>query len=132
MTNKTNKAILLFILFFFSMLKESAGQKSFLNKLKNIDLSRVFYPDSIISDYNEKLKRQESLGFIGNNYQRFEIHISSMIKSKADSFIYDISGKTRVKNNICEFIGTIKIISAEYNTSLPLMKDIGFPNINKD
>lgn len=55
----------------------------------------------------------EPLGFIGDNYQRFYIHYTSVTKSKTNPYEYMVSGKTKVKENICTFKGTILIKEAE-------------------
>lgn len=58
----------------------------------------------------------EPIGFIGDNYQRFYIHFNSIVKKSDSPYEYLAYGKTKVKETICEFIGTIKIIEAKtYN-----------------
>lgn len=54
--------------------------------------------------------RPEPLGFIGDNFQRLYIHFTSV--EKRDSKNYFVIGKTKVKENICDFKGfmTIKIV----------------------
>lgn len=54
----------------------------------------------------------EPLGFIGGNYQRFYVHFISVKKSKANPYQYLVTGKTKVKKNICRLIGTIDIVKA--------------------
>jgi hypothetical protein len=48
-------------------------------------------------------------GFIGNNYQRIRVKIISADKDIIHNDTYLIRGKTMVKNNICDFQGTIQI-----------------------
>lgn len=48
-------------------------------------------------------------GFIGANYQRMRIKFISVTKSQSSPDTYEVYGKSMVKNNICEFNGTIKI-----------------------
>lgn len=48
-------------------------------------------------------------GFIGDNYQRIRIILISVIKNKDNSSQYFVYGKSMVKENICEFQGTITI-----------------------
>lgn len=50
------------------------------------------------------------IGYIGNNYQRFYIHFNTIQKSKESSKLYLISGKTRVRDNINNFTGEIKLL----------------------
>jgi len=48
-------------------------------------------------------------GFIGDNYQRIRIKLISVIKNKDNPNQYFVYGKSMVKENICEFQGTITI-----------------------
>ena len=48
-------------------------------------------------------------GFIGNNYQRIRIKFITVTKNQSSPGVYMVSGKSMVKNNICEFKGTIMI-----------------------
>ena len=119
----------LFLLTFF-VLKQSSGQiaksLSFYKKIKDYDLSSVLNPDSITDDGNEKQRRPELLGFIDSSFQRFQIHFTSFVKSKSNPYEYVIIGKTKIKDNICNFKGTITVVAAIYDTT-SLMRDIGFP-----
>jgi hypothetical protein len=49
------------------------------------------------------------LGFIGDNYQRLQIRFLSIIKNYDNPFEYFIYGKSNVKENICEFQGSLVI-----------------------
>src|SRR5438552_2903490 len=99
--------------------EQSPGQNTvnlnFYNKVKDYDLSGVFSTDSIIDDANKKYKRPEPLGYIDSIYQRFQIHVMSIAKSKSNPYEYKITGKTKVKENICDFVGRITIINATYD-----------------
>ncbi len=64
--------------------------------LKNIDLGQY-------------LRRNDQVGFIGLDYQRFYIAFFSSVKKTP--LIYTLKGKTMVKGNICDFQGDIKIDS---------------------
>ena len=57
----------------------------------------------------------EPFGFIGSNYQRFYIHYTSVTKNPSNPYQYLVKGKTRVKNNICSFTGTITVKQAKRN-----------------
>jgi hypothetical protein len=48
-------------------------------------------------------------GFIGDNYQRIRIKFISVVKNQKTPADYTVYGKSMVKNNICEFHGTITI-----------------------
>lgn len=53
---------------------------------------------------------RKNLGFIGEDFQRIHIKILSAVKNIKESSKYYVYGKTRVKSNICQFIGTIDLI----------------------
>lgn len=55
-------------------------------------------------------------GFIGKDYQRIRIKLISVIKNPAHPLTYFVYGKSMVKDNICSFVGNIKINSIrKYN-----------------
>ena len=84
----------------------------FFTQIKDYDLSVAIASDSIFIDEDMMIERPELLGFIGDNYQRFHIHFISIIQNPFNPYEYFAYGKTKVKNNICEFQGTIKITKA--------------------
>lgn len=97
----------------------------FYNRLKAVDLSKILLPDTITDDANEKYPRAEILGFIDTNYQRFQIHFTSITKRKDKIHEYYVTGKTKVRENICSFTGTISVDSAVLWDST--LTEIGFP-----
>lgn len=98
---------------------------NFYTQIKKYDLSKVLLPDSI-TDMEDTYLHPEPLGFIDTSYQRFQIHISSIVKDKQNPYMYVISGKTKVGNEICEFEGVILITSANINKNVDFERD--FPN----
>jgi hypothetical protein len=79
--------------------------------IKSFDLKKLWHADSIqIEGDGENMPFPEPLGYIGDNYQRFYIHYSSVVKSSA--YTYKVTGKTMVKGNICRFSGTIRVVKA--------------------
>lgn len=110
-------AVVLLWLLTFNVFGQNASDAALYKKLKHYDLSSVFNPDSIIDDEHTKIKRPEPLGYIGENYQRFQIHLLSVVKSKSNPYEYAITGKTKVKDNICSFTGSITVVKASYDTS---------------
>lgn len=54
----------------------------------------------------------EPLGFIGSDYQRFYLHYTNVHLNPARPYVYQVSGKTRVKTNVCVFAGTITVVKA--------------------
>ncbi len=99
-----------------------------LKNLKELPLDKFVKYDFS----NLWLKDQDAqLGFIGNNYQRFFIHFISIIKNADKSNLYYVYGKTKVKNNICQFIGTFKVTHIYiYNEVLYLNDDKDTSDIN--
>lgn len=92
----------------------------FKTQLKSIDLVNILAPDSISSEAPmdiHKFKRPEILGFIDTNYTRFQIHFITIKKDKDNPFQYKVIGKTNVKNNICDFQGTITVKKSKLYTS---------------
>ena len=85
----------------------------FFDKAKQFDFSDLLTLDKFqIENGTETVKRSQPLGFISENYQRFYIHFSSVIQNPDDPYQYFVYGKTRVKNNICEFQSTLTITAA--------------------
>ena len=54
----------------------------------------------------------DPIGFIGPTYQRFYLHYTSIRPDATNPYLYHVTGKTRVKNNICAFAGTITVAKA--------------------
>ncbi|MDL2313513.1 hypothetical protein LJC36_00865 [Desulfovibrio sp. OttesenSCG-928-C14] len=54
--------------------------------------------------------REHYLGIIGKDLQRFYIYFSDIRKSPDSPYLYQVRGKTRVKNNICDFTGTFTVV----------------------
>lgn len=84
--------------------------------LENADLSAKEYKDSITQyDFSSLWTFTDNslvYGFIGDNYQRIQIKITSVSKDKKNLDIYHVIGKSKVKNDICQFSGTLKIKKA--------------------
>jgi hypothetical protein len=72
-------------------------------------------------DFSQAMKPQsEFLGFIEPNYQRLNIYIDSITKSKSDPRSYVVKGASVVKGNRCDFTGTIKLTQIrEYRSLRP-------------
>ncbi len=111
-----------------SLLTFKAGDSScqivktedFYDSIKYYDLSKLWCADSMLnldcssnSSDPKYFTFPEPLGFIGDNFQRFEIHLLSIKKNKNNPYIYNVTGKTRVKANVSRFSGTITIDTAE-------------------
>jgi hypothetical protein len=85
----------------------------FLNEITKYNFSELWTLTKLkIENDTSIVERQEPLGFIGENYQRFYIHFISVIQNPTVKLDYLIYGKTRVKENICSFQGQIVIKEA--------------------
>lgn len=92
--------------------------KDYTAGIKDHDLSKLWRGDSIrLEGGREFIAFQEPLGFLGDNYQHFYIHYNSVTKSKDDPYKYIVKGKTKLKDNICSFTGTILVQKAKIEES---------------
>lgn len=108
-----------FLLIFCSIIDcyaQKAATVNFFNQIKNYNLSLSLNADSIETEGEEgglrKVKREEILGFIGNHYQRLQIHFNSIIKNPKNPNQYYVFGKTKVYGLIFPFNGVIIIKQA--------------------
>jgi hypothetical protein len=85
----------------------------FLTEIQNYEISDLWTLDKFQpEDDTAYIKRQEPLGYIGENYQRLYIHLISVIRNPTNKLEYYVYGKTMVKDNICSFQGLITIKEA--------------------
>ncbi|HET9503058.1 MAG TPA: hypothetical protein VFO93_05935 [Hymenobacter sp.] len=85
----------------------------YLAPLKTKDLSRLWRADRLVFYGTPGADVfPEPLGFIGANYQRFYLHYTSVRPAPGQPYVYQVSGKTRVKTNVCAFTGTITVVKA--------------------
>lgn len=77
-----------------------------------------------ISSLLTQTRNSSIFGFIGDNYQRIRIKLISVVKNKDNPSQYFVYGKSMVKDNVCEFQGTITITNVfNYkNTDVPGVK----------
>jgi hypothetical protein len=73
--------------------------KDFKDSLKTLDFSTLW----------TRVDNGLVYGFIGENFQRLKIKLLSVEKDAIKSDTYHVLGKSMVKNNVCQFRGTIKI-----------------------
>ena len=82
----------------------------FVEEIKNYDLSNLWALEKFeIENDSTTIDKLEPLGYIGENFQRYHIHFISAIQNPKNKLQYFIYGKTKVKENICSFQGTIII-----------------------
>lgn len=105
--------IFLKVLFLADSFAQDTVTTNFLDQIKNYNLATVLAADSILTEDREsgydKIKRAEILGFIGDDYQRFYIHLISVIQNPTNPYEYLVYGKTKIKETVRSFQGTINI-----------------------
>lgn len=94
------------------MFSVPAYAQNFLAKIKRSDVSNIWTYDDYVDHDGNTVHRGQPLGLIGSDYQRFYIHFLSVIRDAKDPLRYYTYGKTRVKENVCNFQGVINIDSA--------------------
>jgi hypothetical protein len=125
MKKQYKKAIILtFTILLFVKANAQKNENNFYIEIKNYDLSKIITTDTIIAEDREKNKEKilkaEPIGFIGDDFQRFYIHVISVIQNPKNQYEYFVYGKTKVKETIRPFQGTLTIKKAdiEKNTQL--------------
>jgi hypothetical protein len=123
-------AFTIFSLAFLSLCITALGSPpdslDFYRSIKNMDLSSLWRSDSIHIMENEPEKQgkriyytttterfPEPLGFIGKEYQRFYIHYLTIKRDTGNHYMYQVTGKTKVKDSVRNFKGTIIVVKAK-------------------
>jgi hypothetical protein len=78
--------------------KNNLITEEMLTKFNYFDFSSLFM-----------MNDTQILGFIGDDFQRFEIKYLSIIKKNNNPNLYYVYGKSKVRSNICSFLGEIEI-----------------------
>ncbi len=100
----------LFLLFTIIVYGQDIKTSDFTYQIKNYDISDLLTLSKFqIENDTTTVDRTEPIGYIGENYQRFHIHFISVIQTPNNKLQYLIYGKTKVKENICSFQGTLTI-----------------------
>lgn len=107
-------------LFLFSVCLSTAfaqkteGSQKFLTETLNqpILTQEELLSDFVKFDFNSLWTKHDEyiLGFIGDDYQRLHINYLAVIKNFESPSKYYVYGKSKVKSNICRFIGEIEIL----------------------
>lgn len=89
---------------------------AFLNRFLQTDvLNKENVSDNYLNkDFSTLWSQTEHykvLGMIGTNHQRIRIAFTTITKNQNTKFQYAVRGKSKVKNNICDFSGVISIDS---------------------
>jgi len=99
-----------FIGFLYS---NQSSEIDFLKSIASYDVSKILMTKEFIAeDGPNTINRPEPIGYFGENFYRFFIHFSSVIKNQDNPYQYFVYGKTKLKNNINAFQGTIDIEKA--------------------
>lgn len=103
------------VLLFGKTYAQDTTTTDFFDQIKMYDLSTVIAADSILTedreDGKDNIKRAEILGFIGDDYQRFFIHLVSVIQNPTNPYQYLVYGKTKVKETILVLESLVLMIS---------------------
>lgn len=104
-------------------------RKEFLPDLK-------LNPENVLSDYNQydfsemwtQTENYLIYGIIGPEHQRIKIKLLSVSKSLTNPNEYNVSGKSNVKGNICDFSGTIRLKKIKETKTMHFGVDDEFSN----
>ena len=114
---KNMRKILIFTFIVFSNFVFGQNNSiDFLDQIKKYDVSNFWTTRTL--ENNDTIGQLEPFGYIGNNFQRFYIHFISVIQNPNNRLEYFVYGKTKVKDNICTFQGSMKIDSAKMGTNI--------------
>lgn len=82
----------------------------FYDQIVKHDVSELWVLDKLeIENDTTTINRPAALGYVGDNFQRLHIRFISAIQNPSNKLQYFIYGKTKVKENVCAFQGTITI-----------------------
>jgi len=125
----TPKAILLVLCCVSVQLLTAQGdsQKFKNDYLQSEYVSKTEEKQKFLSNDFSKLwtttSNENILGFIGTNYQRFYIKFLTVSKDPNNPDTYNVTGKDKVKTNICDLTGTLKILNIRRNTEMEEIVD---------
>lgn len=85
---------------------DSNPSANIINEFSGFNLSSLF--ENNYGSYD---------GVIGAKYQRIRVYFDSIIKSDDDGFTYFVFGRTKVKENVCDFKGVIVFYYANKDAS---------------
>lgn len=85
----------------------TSSMKFIEESLSKVDGERVELSEFNKANFSKVwMKNQDAvIGYIGDNYQRIHIHLISIIKNMDADNEYFVYGKSKVKNNVCDFQG---------------------------
>jgi hypothetical protein len=109
----------------FAASAPQAGESDYLAQVARADVGHLWLDGEVQAEAEGEvwtLSKDLPLGFIGAGYQRFEIHLASAVKDPTNPTRYRVTGKTRVRENVVPFSGTIDIEGAK------LAPDVDLPD----
>jgi hypothetical protein len=86
------------------------------------------YEQSDFSNVWDKTANEVIYGIIGDDHQRIRIKLLSINKSADNPNVYDVYGKSMVRETICDFFGTITIKKIKEVTELHFGVDNEYEN----
>lgn len=116
----------------FSLVSIVANGQSNIEQFKQLTLNNEYVDEKDIKanlikyDFSPiftMTSSQSIMGFIGAEYQRFQIKFVSVIKDARNPDRYLVYGKSMVKGNVCQFQGTMVIESARR------VKNLEYPDV---
>lgn len=111
------KSLLALLLFAFSLSTHAIEEEKTVPKRQN-DLTTLDYSTIWLAE------QDEIIGFIGDNYQRIRIRFLSVEQDKNNKTCYIVRGKSKVKDNICDFAGKIQVNEVRITETRPLEKAV--------
>lgn len=105
--------ILLTLCITSSVFSQSWKLNAFLFESENIDSTELLqtYKNYDFSKIWQASKTQTTFGIIGEKHQRFYVQFLTVEKDSIHPEVYNVTGKTKVKNNVCDFEGHIYVQS---------------------
>lgn len=89
---------------------EWADPTEFLDNATSVDFSQKILNYNLSKDWTTENSSLD--GFIGSNYYRIFFHLSSIKKDPVKKNLYHVIGKDKLRNNICDFNGTLTLLKA--------------------
>jgi len=110
------KNTILLILVFLLYFNQSHSQKllDFNEKISSYDISSLYVESTSPEKYSDiTIDKVEPIGFFGENFQRFYVHMISIVQNNNDPLEYYVYGKSKLKQKISSFSGKMKITKCQ-------------------
>ena len=101
---------IIFFLLALNCFSQNMETTNFIKEIEKADISNLLTISKFqIENDTTWVQRPEPVGFIGENYQRIRMKFISVIQNNSNKLEYFVYGKTKVKNNVCDFQGLLRI-----------------------